>query len=66
MADKVLTIKELRGQSQTDLNAQLEKLRSELWQQRVKVREGALQQTHLLSAVRRQIARVHTVLREQQ
>lgn len=66
MADKALTIKELRGQSKTDLNAQLEKLRSELWQQRVKVREGALQQTHLLSAVRRQIARVHTVLREQQ
>ena len=65
MAEKPSSVQDLRGMSQADLNAQLEKLRQELWQHRVKIQEGALQQTHLLAAARRQIARVQTVLREQ-
>ena len=57
---------ELRGLPAADLKAQVEQLRQELWQQRLKVREGALQQTHQLRAARRQIARIATVLNEQQ
>ena len=57
---------ELRGLPSADLRAQVQQLRQELWQQRLKVREGSLQQTHELRAARRQIARVATVLNEQQ
>ena len=59
------SVKELRGFSAADLTGQLAKLREELWQQRVKIQEGAQQQTHRRSALRRQIARVLTVLNEQ-
>jgi len=48
-----------------DLLAQLEKLRRDVWQLRMKAKDGSLQQTHELAAKRRQIARVHTVLSEQ-
>jgi ribosomal protein L29 len=56
---------DLRGMGQADLQAELEKLRRELWDQRVKAKEGALQQTHLLGHARKQIARIRTILREQ-
>ena len=67
MGDKPATtgVKELRGLGPAELQAQLEKLRQELWDQRVKAKEGALQQTHQLSEARRQIARIQTILREQ-
>jgi ribosomal protein L29 len=63
MAEKLLTIQELRALPKTDLQAQLATFRQELWEHRLKVRAGALQQTHLLPLVRRQIARLETVLR---
>ena len=66
MAETILKAKDLRNQSATELQGQLEKLRQELWQGRMKVREGALQQHHVLSRARRQVARIQTVLREQQ
>ena len=56
--------KELRGMPEADLKARLETLQRELWQTRAKAREGGLQQTHLLMHLRRQIARVQTVMRE--
>lgn len=59
------TVKELRSWSQADLQAKLETLRRELWQRRVEAGTGALQQTHQLGDMRRQIARVLTVLRAQ-
>ena len=46
-----------------ELQSQLVKLRQELWHNRLKTRDGSLQQTHLLSDARRQIARVQTALR---
>ena len=58
------TTKELRALPADDLQAQLSALRKDLWQHRLKVRDGSLQQTHALSQMRRQIARVHTLLRE--
>ena len=65
MAEKPSGAKELRGLGPVELQAQLEKLRQELWEQRVKAKEGALPQTHQLGEARRQIARIHTILREQ-
>ena len=65
MAEKPLGTKELRGLGETELHAQIDKLRQELWEQRVKAKEGALPQTHQLGKARRQIARIRTILREQ-
>ena len=47
-----------------DLQQQITAWQQQLWQQRVQVKEGALQQTHLLGEARRQIARAYTILRE--
>ena len=57
---------ELQALPDADLRAQLDGLRQELWQQRIKLHDGALQQTHQLQALRRQIARVQTALRRTQ
>ncbi|MBI3321349.1 MAG: 50S ribosomal protein L29 [Candidatus Omnitrophica bacterium] len=65
MADRRPRTKELRALAPADLQAQLEKLRQELWQHRVKATQGSLTQVHLIGAMRRQMARVQTVLREQ-
>ncbi len=62
MSKKAPNAKELRGMPEADLKTQLETLRQELWQSRAKARQGALQQTHLLRSLRRQIARAQTVL----
>ena len=59
---EVSTTKDLRALPEADLRGQLETLRRELWQQRIKLREGALQHTHVVRRLRRQIARVSTVL----
>ena len=65
MAAKRPGVKELRAQSAEELRQHVEQLRQELWQQRLKARDGSLQQTHQLSEARRQIARIHTILKEQ-
>ncbi len=66
MATKRPKAKDLRAMLAADLEQQVAQLRQELWQQRLKARDGSLQQTHQLSAARRQVARIQTVLREQQ
>ena len=66
MAAKRPRAKELRGLPQADIEAQLTGLRLELWQHRQKTKEGAQPKMHQIPAMRRQIARIHTVLREQQ
>ena len=63
MATAQPKMSELLTLPDTDLRAQLEGLRQQLWGQRIKLRDGALQQTHQLRALRRQIARVQTALR---
>lgn len=65
MAEKRLHAKELRAMPEADLKAQLETLRRELWLQRMKVKDGSLQQTHQLRAGKRHIARILTVLAQQ-
>ena len=58
--------KELRATPAPELQTQLNALRQELWQQRQTIKDGTLQKTHQLRVLRRQIARVHTVIRESQ
>jgi ribosomal protein L29 len=65
MADKWPTSKELRGMSETDLRSSIQKLNDDLWQSRQKADEGASQQTHRFGIIRRQIARINTVMNEQ-
>ena len=65
MAAKRTHAKDLRTQSPQELRDQIEQLRQDLWHQRLKARDGGLQQTHQLSAARRHIARIQTVLNEQ-
>ena len=65
MAEKWPTTKELRAMPTPERVTHLEKLQSELWQARQKTAEGAQTQNHRFSALRRQIARIHTVLSEQ-
>ena len=64
MAQTRPTAKTLRELPRADLSAQLETLRQELWQHRIKTKEGAQPQMHQIPALRRQIARIQTVLRE--
>lgn len=65
MADKWPTPKELRGMAEPDLRTSMQKLTDDLWQSRQKIQDGASQQTHRFGAIRRQIARIHTVMNEQ-
>ena len=62
MAKKWPNPTELRQLAEGELTSQLDTLRKDLWQHRVKAKQGTLQQTHLLSAMRAQIARIRTVL----
>ena len=64
MADKPLPTKELRAMPEAELLSHVEKLQQELWQCRLKARDGSLQQTHVIPAARRQLARLRTILRE--
>jgi large subunit ribosomal protein L29 len=64
MAEKIAKAKELRAMPTDELRAQLTKLRSELWMARIKAKDGSLQQTHALRALRRRIARTQTITAE--
>ncbi len=65
MADRLPTATELRGLPAADLATQLDALRQQLWQARIKIQEGSLQQGHQIRLLRRQMARVSTVLQQQ-
>ena len=65
MAEKWSTAKELRAMPEGEMRGQLDKLRSELWQARQKTAEGAQAQTHRFSVMRRQIARIQTLITQQ-
>ncbi len=64
MAEKSPRAEALRALPVSDLQAQLRQLQQELWQHRLKTQDGSLQQTHLVRRMKRQIARVHTILQE--
>ncbi|WP_105746341.1 50S ribosomal protein L29 [Cronobacter dublinensis] len=56
--------KELREKSVEELNTELLNLLREQFNLRMQVASGQLQQTHLLKQVRRDVARVKTLLTE--
>lgn len=55
---------ELRGKSETEIKAELMRLRREQFQLRMQKASGQLGQSHLAREVRRDIARIKTVQRE--
>lgn len=57
-----MSIKELRGKSATELSAQLLELRREQFNLRMQKGAGQLTQTHQVRKVRREIARVKSLL----
>lgn len=57
-----MSIKELRGKSATELSAQLLDLRREQFNLRMQKGAGQLTQTHQVRKVRREIARVKSLL----
>ena len=56
--------KEMREKSVEDLNAELLNVLREQFNRRMQAASGQLQQTHLLKQVRRDVARVKTLLTE--
>ena len=56
--------KDLRAKSAKDLNEELLRLRREQFNLRIQKSTGQLNQTHTIKQVRRDIARVKTVLNE--
>ena len=57
---------ELRGKSPEELRQQLSELLVERMRLRFQLAEGQVRQTHLMRGLRRDIARVRTVLRAHQ
>ncbi len=64
MAKNALTAAELRGLSGEDLNSQVLELKEELFNLRFQSATGQLQSTARLREVRKDIARIYTVLQE--
>ena len=64
MANNALTAAELRGLSGKELNAQVLELKEELFNLRFQSATGQLQSTARLREVRKDIARIYTVLQE--
>jgi large subunit ribosomal protein L29 len=61
---KVTTAAELRGQSREDLNKRVVELKEELFTLRFQAATGQLESHGRLRAVRKDIARIYTVLTE--
>jgi len=64
MATKQVTINDLRGMSREDLNKMVVELKEELFGLRFQAATGQLETHGRLRAVRKDIARVYTVLQE--
>lgn len=64
MGERMPRAKDLRALSEEELKTKLQQAHRELWQHRLKAREGALQQVHALRGTKRQIARLSTLLNE--
>jgi large subunit ribosomal protein L29 len=61
---KAITAAELRGQSREDLNKKVVELKEELFTLRFQAATGQLESNGRLRAVRKDIARIYTVLTE--
>ena len=58
------TVKDYRDKSEADLNAELLNLRKEQFNLRMQQGAGEMSKPHLFNAVRRDIARIKTILTE--
>ena len=63
---KTATAAELRGQSRADLDARVRELKEELFTLRFQSATGQLESHGRLRAVRKDIARIYTVLQERE
>ncbi len=59
-----MNVSELREKTAKELNEELLRLRKQQFHMRMQKASGQLGQTHLLTAARRDIARVKTVIKE--
>ena len=59
-----MTAEDLRGKSVDQLREQLAKLKKEQFNLRFQAATGQLEKTHRVTEVRREVARVSTILRE--
>jgi ribosomal protein L29 len=66
MAEQRIDTKALRATPAADLAAQADVVRRERWDHRLKLADGSIRQTHRLRFLRRQLARMLTIQRQQQ
>jgi ribosomal protein L29 len=66
MAEQRIDTKALRATPAADLATQVDALRRERWDHRLKLADGSIRQTHRLRFLRRQLARMLTIQRQQQ
>lgn len=65
MAEQRVDTKTLRATSAADLAAQVNAIRRERWDHRLKLADGSVRQTHRLRLLRRQLARMLTIQKQQ-
>lgn len=63
--ENILVVKELRSRSEAELRSLLASKTEELHKMNFKHALGQLQQTHMLKLLKRDVARLETVLKEQ-
>ena len=63
---KITTAEEFRGKSTEDLQEKLKELKEELFNLRFQAATGQLESHGRLTAVRKEIARLYTILRERE
>ena len=63
---KIITADELRGKSTEDLQEMLKELKEELFNLRFQAATGQLESHGRLTAVRKEIARIYTIIRERE
>ncbi|MEY3736392.1 MAG: hypothetical protein RLZZ251_108 [Actinomycetota bacterium] len=63
---KIITAEELRAMSTEDLQEKLKELKEELFNLRFQAATGQLESHGRLTAVRKEIARIYTVIRERE
>ncbi|MEY3431038.1 MAG: hypothetical protein RJB30_970 [Actinomycetota bacterium] len=63
---KITTAEELRGKTTEDLQEMLKELKEELFNLRFQAATGQLESHGRLTAVRKEIARIYTIIRERE
>jgi len=63
---KITTAEELRGKTTEDLQEMLKELKEELFNLRFQAATGQLESHGRLTAVRKEIARIYTIVRERE